>query len=242
MDTEECGSLILDLPAPFSAFKKGSRLPYMRSPKYYTQFAKKNLDFCSKWHESCRPVASQILPKRVLYIGQAGVQTIKLMETDGDVEASYVALSHCWGPPNAVPKTTRQNFQSHIQGIQISDLPPTFRDAITITRGLGIQYLWIDSLCIIQGDRLDWEIESSKMADVYSKCALCIAADGSPDAGGGCFFERWARDFDNRISMEPLQLAVEDHSVQGKIFAQLIPQNVHDLLYYGRDFDALETG
>ncbi|KAK4171048.1 heterokaryon incompatibility protein-domain-containing protein [Triangularia setosa] len=49
-------------------------------------------------------------------------------------------------------------------------------NAITITRELGIQYLWIDSLCIIQDSRDDWEIESKRMAQVYGSATVTISA------------------------------------------------------------------
>lgn len=168
------------------------------------------------------------------------MQTIKLMETSGDIQAPYVALSHCWGPSDVVPKTTKENFNSHLQGIQLTNLPASFQDAISITRGLGIQFLWIDSLCIIQGDRLDWETESSKMAGIYSKCTICIAVDGSADARGGCFFNRWARELNSKTSMTPLEITIPDKTIKDKIFVQILPQSLHDLLYYGRSGLSME--
>ncbi len=52
---------------------------------------------------------------------------------------------------------------------------------------LGFQYLWIDSLCIIQGDEQDWIAESVKMTSVYAKAFIVIAASGARDGDGGCF-------------------------------------------------------
>jgi hypothetical protein len=54
--------------------------------------------------------------------------------------------------------------------------PATFRDAIKFSRMLGIRYLWIDSLCIVQGDKRDWETEASKMANVYKCATLTLLA------------------------------------------------------------------
>jgi hypothetical protein len=48
-----------------------------------------------------------------------------------------------------------------------SDFPITFRDAFDLSNRLGISYLWIDSLCIIQDDDEDWQRESSSMGLVY---------------------------------------------------------------------------
>ena len=77
-----------------------------------------------------------------------------------------------------------------MQGFNLDELPKTFQDAIAITRKLEINYIWIDSLCIVQDDLQDWQTESAEMASVYRNSLLKIAATASPDGGKGCFFER----------------------------------------------------
>lgn len=64
-----------------------------------------------------------------------------------------------------------------------------------------MRYLWIDSLCIIQDDKADWEIESAKMADVYMYSQLNLAATHSSSGRGGCFAERWSLDTQNQIEL-----------------------------------------
>lgn len=56
-----------------------------------------------------------------------------------------------------------------------------------ITRGLGVDYLWIDALCIVQDDRDEWLRKAEVMGSVYEKATLMISASGSSDANGGCF-------------------------------------------------------
>lgn len=73
-------------------------------------------------------------------------------------------------------------------------MPQTFRDAVKITRRLGLKYLWIDSLCICQDDSEDWAREAGRMADVYSNAYVVIAANHSSDSTGGCFHERAPRE------------------------------------------------
>jgi hypothetical protein len=51
-------------------------------------------------------------------------------------------------------------------------------------------YIWIDSLCIIQDQQEDWQIESSKMGDVYRNSLFTIAATGFSDGHKGLFVER----------------------------------------------------
>ncbi|KAL9033873.1 MAG: hypothetical protein Q9180_005718 [Flavoplaca navasiana] len=71
------------------------------------------------------------------------------------------------------------------QNIPFEDLPKTFADAAQITLNLGINYLWIDSLCICQDDRDDWLAESMKMGDIYAN-GICNIAALDP---GGCYFD-----------------------------------------------------
>jgi len=130
------------------------------------------------------------LPKRVLDLeAQEDTSTILLIETSDEYD-KYIALSHCWGKENLI-KTTRGNLYDHLRGISVSSLPKTFQDAIAITRQLGIRYIWIDSLCIIQDNKTDWEVESAKMAEIYSQCYVNISATRSSDGRGGCFGTRW---------------------------------------------------
>ena len=75
----------------------------------------------------------------------------------------------------------------------MTSLPKLYRDAVTITRELGVRYLWIDSLCIIQGQstgpQSDWTQEAAKMGSVYRNSYCNIAAMDASDSTGTCFYE-----------------------------------------------------
>lgn len=100
----------------------------------------------------------------------------------------YVALSHCWGPPGS-PRftTTHETLEARKTGIPWSEIPCTFQDAMVFTHRLGVRYIWIDSLCIIQGDAKDWLIEAEQMAQIYHCSYFTIAAANAPDSGAGLF-------------------------------------------------------
>jgi hypothetical protein len=100
-----------------------------------------------------------------------------------------MTLSHCWGKVRFLTLTTK-NIAALQREIVLADLPATFQDAITFARYIGIEYLWIDSLCIIQDSNNDWQNESNLMDSVYSNGFCNIAATGASDASGGCFFNR----------------------------------------------------
>ena len=127
------------------------------------------------------------LPTRVLYIKSITPElNIKLLETKG-MKGKYCALSHCWGPKDKLPlQTFTYNQREHEKGIMPERLPRTFKEALMITKGIGIDYLWIDSLCIIQDSTDDWERESRVMGSLYEKATLMIAASDAPDSSKGC--------------------------------------------------------
>src|SRR4051794_22873221 len=83
--------------------------------------------------------------------------------------------------------TTKATKSTRLKSIPLVKLPKSFREAVFITRRLGYLYLWIDSLCIVQDDKEDWQQESAKMADIYENAALTIAASDSADSHKGCF-------------------------------------------------------
>ena len=151
---------------------------------------------CRDTHPTCNPRAASGLdwyPTRLVNIReQAGLACRLQIASEEHPTGPYVTLSHCWG--NHQPLTlTQENLQTMKSEIPWSSLPKTFRDAITIARKLGLDYIWIDSLCIQQsglGSREDWTRECELMSKVYALAAFNIAATSAKDSRDGCFFER----------------------------------------------------
>jgi hypothetical protein len=133
-----------------------------------------------------------LMPTRLLELGTLGDNNvISLVEPRHEgIAGKYMTLSHCWGESKTI-ETRKNNIHQRKRGIEWAELPKTFQHAIAITRGLGIKYLWIDSLCIIQNDSADWERESRNMSTVYANSYLNIAATRSLDSNGGLFSPRW---------------------------------------------------
>jgi hypothetical protein len=84
-------------------------------------------------------------------------------------------------------RTTMETIGRFKTQIPWSHLPKTFRDAIYFIRRLGIEYVWIDSLCIIQDDREDKAREIGQMARVFSNAFLTIAATSASSPSDGLF-------------------------------------------------------
>jgi hypothetical protein len=147
-----------------------------------------------------------ILPKRVLDVGKKDEEYIRLVEPSNE-RGFYCALSHCWGTEKPL-MTTVDTLSNHLAGISLIELPKTFREAVEITRGIGIRYLWIDSLCIIQGHKQDWHEQAEHMGMLYAHAYLTIAASDAKDSAEGCFFH-----VDTKASMVCLPF----YSGEGKV-------------------------
>jgi hypothetical protein len=87
-------------------------------------------------------------------------------------------------------KLQRSTLQAFLDGIDVDRLPPTFQQAIILTKSLGIEYIWIDSLCIIQDDDNDWANECTRMTSVYMNSFINIGANAAGDSRGGLFQQR----------------------------------------------------
>jgi hypothetical protein len=114
----------------------------------------------------------------VLYVGEAWEACDPyLYVPQSSHESKYVVLSYCWGEDTgAFVTTTNSNLQERRAGISVQSLPTASREAVYLTRRLGIQYLWIDAFCIIQGDEADWTSNAARMDEIYGKATLTIAA------------------------------------------------------------------
>ncbi|PTB50709.1 hypothetical protein M431DRAFT_485424 [Trichoderma harzianum CBS 226.95] len=170
-------------------------LPSDNCPEAFA-FIRSWIQKCSQEHDLCKgtfskscldEVAGPKLPTRILDVGPLNHESVSLFETNGQ-RGEFCALNYCWGPEGTQTlMTTRDSIKDHRKGIQFSSLPKTFQDAVIITRELDIRYLWIDSLCIIQGDESDWKRESDTMAEIYQNAFLVIAASGAANPKEGCF-------------------------------------------------------
>ncbi|KAI1655586.1 heterokaryon incompatibility protein-domain-containing protein [Daldinia decipiens] len=145
---------------------------------------------CCESHEPCQVRQPKSYPARLLHIGGED-DYIRLVPTSNLLPnyPRYATLSHCWGTARHLT-LLRSNENDFLRNIPKAQLSKTYGDAIMVARNFGIEYLWIDSLCIVQDDPDDWLRESVKMADVYGCSSLNIAATGARDGTVGCFFER----------------------------------------------------
>ena len=122
------------------------------------------------------------LPTRVLDVGS---RVDPFLVVPKRKQARYATLSYSVGQFNIL-KTTTETIDEYKTCIPMVKLPQTVRDAVELTRALGLRYLWVDSLCIDQSSLADWELELSSMAEIYRCSTITIAATASNNAGAGC--------------------------------------------------------
>jgi Heterokaryon incompatibility protein (HET) len=151
------------------------------------------LDECISFHPLCGSPSVSQLPTRLIDIGVVTSSRHPfLVIPAAGAKGRYTALSYCWGSSqNEILTTT--NLKDKMERIPLSSLVKTIQDAIEITRRLGLQYLWVDALCIIQDSVEDWQKESAVMGNIYQNSVVTIQASGAKDSHMGCFIPRTAQ-------------------------------------------------
>ncbi|EKD12349.1 het domain containing protein [Drepanopeziza brunnea f. sp. 'multigermtubi' MB_m1] len=165
---------------------------------------------CVRNHPECAgssisPSMNYVLPTRVVGVGLTTDSTPKFFTT---VPKRGRTLNYKWGQVDLV-RTVVDNFAELQHGIEFSALPATFPDAITINQHLGLRYLWIDSLCIIQNSPEDWLKGAASMPNIYRNSYITIAAATTENCNGGIFVER-ACVPNSRPAILPVQVASQE--------------------------------
>ncbi|KAI1302721.1 HET-domain-containing protein [Xylaria venustula] len=151
------------------------------------RFAAGLLENCLHNHKLCSSHNARLsrFPTRLFDVGSTEP---KLVDGEGR-RGLFAALSYCWGGETAF-KLTSATEQSFRAGRRIEQFPATLRDAIIITRSLGIRYIWIDALCIFQDSDQDWALEASKMCAVYQGAVVTLAAACASNTREGILRDR----------------------------------------------------
>ncbi|KAI0325112.1 HET-domain-containing protein [Cubamyces sp. BRFM 1775] len=161
-----------DPAAPYIAGRL--RIPHVGAPEVLA-LARTCVEECTHDHEACKAIAFDAAPLPRRLVDCSHPHRVRIIETDGSTQGRrYVALSYVWG--GAQPqRTTTANLASHMHdGMDPAILPQTIQDAIRVAQALGIPFLWIDSLCIVQDSAEDKHRELASMCDVYRHAYITI--------------------------------------------------------------------
>ncbi|KAN0092350.1 HET domain containing protein [Hyaloscypha variabilis] len=154
------------------------------------RLAKGWLRTCLDKHERCRcqdDANRENIPTRLLDISPKHGDVRLVEKREITSPAPYICLSHCWGDASKQFTSTRLTLEERKHSITWDTLPQLFEDVITSVRRLDVNYLWIDSLCIVQDDPEDWKQESTRMCMVYQNALLTIAATKCADSSESLF-------------------------------------------------------
>lgn len=161
------------------AAKYVSTRPIIQSISAKTfQLARGWLQKCTHEHAGCPKPTSDFMPTRLLLISEhSGQFRVRLVtSTDSEIQnRPYVTLSYCWGGAQSFT-ACKDNLDALTQGLSAGVLPQTLQDAIKTTHMLHFEYIWIDSLCIVQDDAQNMAREIAQMPMIYSQATVTIAA------------------------------------------------------------------
>lgn len=135
-----------------------------------------------------------------------------------------MTLSHRWGIKETFTLTSF-NVNHMSNSIPWDSIPRIYQEAIELTRLLGIEYIWIDTLCIVQDDAEDWQREAGKMKSVYGNSYLNIAATQPEDSTGGIFFSS------NLGTKYPAEKVPRDPNIQVR------PQPHYTHVHFGSNYN-----
>jgi hypothetical protein len=157
--------------------KAGSTLQFLLIDKW--------LRDCDSGHSHRKHFLSP-LPTRVLDIGDSWDPIVLRLRMTDELEfGKYVALSHRWGEGDKEFLTLESNIDDRCKSIEFDMLPKTFQDAIIVTRMLGLRFIWIDSICIVQDSRSDVVFECSRMEAVFASAYVTVAATSAKSCRDG---------------------------------------------------------
>ncbi|KAI1801261.1 HET-domain-containing protein [Daldinia bambusicola] len=171
--------LVVSKGNPLASYTNFRPFEWNGLTKEWSNSIKSMLECCRTLHPQCQPSGPRPLPSRLLQIGKCEkpFPEVRLVDTrKGPIEGLYVALSYCWGGPQPL-QLTKDNLDVFLAtNLDNNSLPQTIKDAIKVTQSLGLRYLWIDALCIIQDDPEDKRREISQMCTIYQNALVTIAA------------------------------------------------------------------
>lgn len=155
--------------------------------------ARERYNICRLKHEQCKiSLDPDFMPARLLDLepNLLGYDLIRLIVVPTGFKEPYATLSYCWGDVQNMRLTEDVMYEFTNKGVLRSQLPATIRDACDLCVGVGIRYLWVCSLCIVQDLELDWTEQSAAMAAIYNCSDLTISAASGRSCGAGLFGKR----------------------------------------------------
>ena len=163
--------------------------------------ANRLLSHCTSSHEKCATEIPDSMPTRVIDLGTPECPNLSLISSNKTTPQHYAIMTYRWGTDGGAYKLLEVRLEEYHRGIPEPKLPSTLIDVINFTRAIGIRYLWIDALCILQDEdsRTDWNIEAPKMREYYRSAYFCVSTLCAPSVEYK-LFECCAKDRDFELA------------------------------------------
>jgi hypothetical protein len=132
--------------------------------------------------------------------------SVRLVDSADIQQGKYAILSYVWGTSPSL-RLTAATKACLVAGIPDDDLPPTIAHAVYVTRTLGIEYLWVDALCIIQDSDEDKKVEIPRMHRYYQEALVVISASAAPHVQSGFITSvpNATKRYDRALARDPLR-------------------------------------
>jgi hypothetical protein len=147
---------------------------------------------CTETHPNCnKPKPENFVPTRLVDVQCEDQSIVRIIDSkEHNIKGPYLTLSHSWGPPTFLQLVKSNQEQLMGPGVKLTELTKNFQEAISVARFIGLRYIWIDSLCIMQGQGGDFASEGQLMHKVYRFAFCNIAIADSENSEGGLFRTR----------------------------------------------------
>ena len=151
--------------------------------------AKRLLSQCTSSHGKCATKMPDAMPTRIIDLGRLECPSLSLISANEITPQHYAIMTYCWGTDGGAYKLLEDRLEEYHRGIPEPKLPATLIAVINFTRAIGIRYLWIDALCILQDgeNRTDWNIEAPKMREYYRSAYFCVSTICAPSVKSRLF-------------------------------------------------------
>ena len=148
-----------------------------------------NLSLLKQWIQSCKIQHKSCSFPALVTSREHSIRLIDVQDrriVPATTKEKYVALSYVWGP-TTIPSLARDKISEclSIGGFKKSAIPQTIIDAIELVKCIGMRYLWVDSLCIVQDDDNDKQQQLKIMGTIYNNAELLVVAATGGNANAG---------------------------------------------------------
>jgi hypothetical protein len=137
-----------------------------------------NFDIMRGWIKMC----NEHRKRGCIQVASAlGLKDLKLIDCEqrrivpGLPSYEYSALSYVWGT------NSTSNDDRSVDNRLPTSLPQTIKDALKVTKELGLCYIWIDRYCINQNNDSEKQTQIQQMDLIYQQASITIVAAAGTD-------------------------------------------------------------